>query len=261
MKNLYDLDLLSKNCPELAQWVIINPYGNQSIDFANPIAVKTLNKALLKTQYNITWELLEDSQGKKITVLDIGVGANCIYPLIGTQEYGWNFVGTEIDPHAISIANGIIAQNNLQELIEIRLQPSPSKIFENISDNLIFDVSMCNPPFHASRQEADAGTKRKWKNLRKNTNLLNFGGQSNELWCKGGEASFIKQIIQESVHVQCAWFTSLVSKKETLPTLYQALDQIKASEVKIIPLEQGNKKSRIVAWKVPTQRSTYKNRI
>lgn len=277
-RGLYDFKQLIKSCPDLAKFVATNNYGNESIDFTNPIAVKALNKALLKSFYNIIWDipepflcppipnradyihsiadLLSDSnggiipQGKKISILDIGVGANCIYPLIGHQEYGWSFIATDIDPHAISIANGIITQNGLRESIEIRLQKSPSNIFEGILEDCTFNVSMCNPPFHASRSEANAGTKRKWKNLHKKTSLLNFGGQSNELWCPGGEVSFIKQMIKESVLVKCNWFTSLVSKVDNLPAIYRALDKIKASEVRTINLGQGQKKSRIVAWVV-----------
>ncbi len=253
-----------------------NSYGNESIDFADPLAVKTLNKALLKSFYNITWDipdsflcppipnradyihsiadLQSDShagiipRGKKNIILDIGVGANCIYPLLGHQEYGWSFIATDIDPLAISIANGIIAQNGLRDSIEIRLQKSPSHIFEGILEDCIFDVSMCNPPFHTSQLEATAGTKRKWKNLHKKTSLLNFGGKSNELWCPGGEVSFIKQMIKESVRVKCKWFTSLVSKEESLPSIYRELEKIRASEVRTIHLGQGQKKSRIVAW-------------
>jgi 23S rRNA (adenine1618-N6)-methyltransferase len=256
--------------------VQINHHGNESIDFADPIAVKTLNKALLKSFYDITWDipepflcppipgradyihsiadLLSESnggivpEGIKISILDIGVGANCIYPLIGQREYGWNFIATDIDPHAISIANGIIAQNGLTDSITIRLQKSPSHIFKGVVEESIFNVSMCNPPFHASESEATAGMNRKWKNLRKKTNLLNFGGQSNELWCPGGEVSFIKQMIKESVDVKCHWFTTLVSKESNLTAIYRALDEITATEVRTIPLGQGQKKSRIVAW-------------
>lgn len=31
-----------------------------------------------------------------VSILDIGVGANCIYSLIGVYEYGWRFIGSEI---------------------------------------------------------------------------------------------------------------------------------------------------------------------
>ncbi len=296
-RGLYDFKQLTESCPDLAPFVGNNKYGNESIDFTDPRAVKALNKALLKSFYNIIWDIPEsflcppipsradyihsiadllyrnnlknqnfevkptplktDSSscfgisptGKKITILDIGVGANCIYPLIGHREYGWRFIGTDIDPVAISIADGIIMQNGLQDSIEIRLQKSPTNIFEGVVEDCIFDISMCNPPFHTSQSDANAGTKRKWKNLHKKTSLLNFGGKSNELWCPGGEVAFIKQMIKESVHVNCKWFTSLVSKEANLPFIYRDLEKVQASEVRTINLGQGQKQSRIVAWK------------
>ncbi|MES2344886.1 MAG: 23S rRNA (adenine(1618)-N(6))-methyltransferase RlmF [Chlamydiota bacterium] len=267
----YDFKKLIECCPDLAQFVAKNRYGNESIDFTNLFAVKTLNKALLKFFYHITWnlpdnflcppipgradyihhvaDLLSLSKDKNVRILDIGVGANCIYPLIGHQEYGWSFVATDIDPLALSIAEGIIKENNLTDAIELRLQKSPSHIFKGIiKDHETFDLSMCNPPFHASKSDAQAGTNRKWKNLKVKTKTLNFGGQSNELWCPGGEIEFIKRMIEESVHVKCTWFTTLVSKKSNLPSIYRALEHINACEVKTIPMGQGQKISRLVAW-------------
>ncbi|MFO4987147.1 RlmF-related methyltransferase, partial [Salmonella enterica subsp. enterica serovar 1,4,[5],12:i:-] len=61
--------------------------------------------------------------GATVKILDIGTGANCIYPIIGHQEYGWNFVGTEIDKPAKLTAENIINHNpELKEHIKIRLQ-------------------------------------------------------------------------------------------------------------------------------------------
>jgi len=277
-RGLYDFQQLIQSCPDLANFVRVNDYGNESIDFADPKAVKTLNKALLKSFYNIVWDipepflcppipgradyihamadLLSESnggiipKGAKVSILDIGVGANCIYPLIGHREYGWNFVATDIDPMAICVANRLIAQNELTDSIQIRLQKSPFNVFTGILEDSIFDVSICNPPFHASQSEANEAMQRKWKNLGKQHNRLNFGGQSNELWCPGGEVTFIKQMILESVGVKCRWFTSLVSKESSLPAIYRTLDKIKPSEVRTIHLGQGQKKSRILAWRV-----------
>ena len=107
---------------------------------------------------------------------------------------------------------------------------------------------MCNPPFHASHTEAMEGTKRKWKNLRIKSNQLNFGGHENELWCPGGEVAFITRMIKESPNVKCKWFTTLVSKETSLPDIYKALNKLKGVEVRTIPMGQGQKKSRIVAW-------------
>lgn len=269
-RNPYDFKELIKNCSDLEKFVIPNNYGNESIDFSNPAAVKTLNKALLKAFYQITWDipepflcppipsradyvhyagdLLNIPKNQTVRVLDIGVGANCIYPLIGHREYGWNFIATEIDPAAIAIANGILRQNGLTKVIEIRHQESPSNIFKGILKENSFDLSMCNPPFHASLNEAAAGTERKWRNLKVKGCSLNFGGRHNELWCPGGEVAFITRMIEESVQVPCKWFTTLVSKASSLPSIYSALKRAKALKVKTIPMGQGQKKSRIVAW-------------
>ncbi|MCO6561362.1 MAG: RlmF-related methyltransferase, partial [Gilliamella sp.] len=111
-QNGYDFTKLIKILPELSRYVNQNSYGNLSIDFADPMAVKQLNKALLLNDYQINyWDipdgflcppipgrsdyihyladlLAQDNQnsiptGKQIRVLDIGVGANVIYPIIG----------------------------------------------------------------------------------------------------------------------------------------------------------------------------------
>ena len=80
--------------------------------------------------------------------------------------------------------------------------------------------------------------------------VLNFGGKNNELWTKGGERQFIKNMIQESKDFakSVKWFSTLVSKKANLNAIYDALQKVKAKEVKTIPMGQGQKISRIVAW-------------
>ena len=48
----------------------------------------------------------------------------------------------------------------------MRLQPNPKNIFQGIiKENERFDITICNPPFHTSLQEAQAGTMRKINNL------------------------------------------------------------------------------------------------
>ncbi|MEW5675200.1 23S rRNA (adenine(1618)-N(6))-methyltransferase RlmF [Flavobacterium enshiense] len=281
----YDFKTLIATLPELEAFVAVNKFGNESIDFANPDAVRALNKALLKHFYNISyWELPKTNlcppipgradylhymadllaetnngtipTGNTIKILDIGTGANCIYPIIGHQEYGWNFVGTEIDKPAKLTAKNIINHNpELKNGISIRLQENKRNIFKGIiQPDEHFDFTICNPPFHNSKEAATEGTKRKLKNLGKtveNKPVLNFGGQNNELWYEGGELAFITNMIFESVHFQkqCKWFSSLVSKKENLKPLYSVLKRVKATEVKTINMEQGNKITRILVWR------------
>lgn len=283
-RSLYDFPELIKCTPELAKFVSLNKYNNRSIDFANPDAVRILNKALLNYFYGINnWDIppgylcppipgradyvhyMADvlascnegkiPQGNKIRCVDIGTGANCVYPLIGNKEYGWSFVGSDIDPVAIRSAEKIISSNpSLNDEIEIRIQKNPSFIFKNIiKENDLFDLSFCNPPFHTSAAEAQEGTQRKVNNLgKKKTNkaVLNFGGTNTELWCKGGESAFISSIIDQSSRIQkqCFWFSSLVSKSANLPEIYSALEKESPFEVRTIEMSQGNKISRIVAW-------------
>lgn len=281
-RGAYNFPQLIEGTPELADHVFLNQYGNLSLDFSDPFAVKTLNKALLNHFYQIRFwdipdgylcppipgradyihyaaDLLADQNGnipsgRNIRVLDIGTGANCIYPLIGHQEYGWTFVGSEIDQLAIRSAKNIIEANGLAKFITIRKQNSAKSIFKDIIHrDEKFDLSMCNPPFHSSMKAAAEGTGRKWKNLgkdKKGSELLNFGGKNAELWCEGGEQDFLLQMIRESAEYASSvkWFTSLVSKKESLAACYRALDKLKVAEVRTIEMKQGQKQSRILAW-------------
>lgn len=280
----YEFKQLVDSNPELADYVKMNKFGDESIDFANPKAVKSLNKALLLSFYKIGYwdipqdylcppipgradyvhhmaDLLQSSNygnlpvGEKIKVLDIGVGANCIYPIIGVSEYNWSFLGSDIDPVAIEWGNKIISSNpGLESKIELKLQKNPNDYFYGIirRDDQI-DFSICNPPFHASAAEAQSGTKRKLKNLSRETPVelvKNFGGQSIELWCEGGEKRFVSKMVRESQKfaTSCFWFSSLVSKESNLKSIYEAIKRAGAKNVRTIPMSIGNKTSRILAW-------------
>lgn len=276
-KLFYDFKKLYKSYPELKNYVFINDYQNETIDFSNPKAVKTLNKAILLTDYgikywdfsdenlcppipgralhiNIIAELLALSKLKKnIHILDIGTGATCIYPLIGNSLFQWDFTATDIDEGSIKNAQEIIDKNSLNKKIELRLQSSSFNVFKNIiHDNDQFSVSICNPPFYESKEEADKANLKKLKGLglqAENTSR-NFSGKSNELWVKGGELAFIKKYANESYLFknQCFWFTILVSKKENIRKTKVILKKLNAFEVKAIPLKKGNKNTRIMAW-------------
>lgn len=280
-RDRYDFPALIKTLPELGVFVSLNRFNDLSVDFKNPEAVKTLNKALLKQFYGIAhWDIPEGflcppipgradyihyladvlagcnggvtPTGKSIKILDIGVGANCIYPIIGNKTYGWSFVGAEVDHIAIRSAKNIAEANNLSKVIEIRKQSSSADIFNGIiKPGELFDLTICNPPFHASLKEATEGTERKWKNLgAKENSQLNFGGQNTELWCEGGEERFLNKMISESAQFKtsCCWFSSLISKKTTLPACYKNLEYFGARDIKTIPMAQGQKTSRILAW-------------
>ena len=292
----YDFKQLCKSTPALKRFVSPNAYGDESINFSDHDAIKALNNALLKQYYQVeNWDIPEGylcppipgradylhyaadllaelnngviPRGDKINVLDIGMGANCVYPLIGNSVYGWRFVGTDIDPVAIRSAKAIVEQNpKFENKIVLRLQTNKANIFKGvIKQGEGFDITICNPPFHASLQEAQLSTASKWKKLgvNKQPTALNFGGQKTELWCYGGEAGFIRRMVEQSAMVaqQCLWFSTLVSKKDTLPVIYKALKAIKALDVRTISMTHGQKVSRIVAWTflTPEEQAEWRN--
>lgn len=286
----YDFDSLLKILPELNNFVGINEHQIQTLDFSNPEAVKALNKALLLANYDIQyWEipstflcppipgrvdyihyladLLAQSnngvipKGESVQGLDIGVGANCIYPILGNAVYGWSFVGTDIDEKAIQNCKKIIEKNpKLIDAISLQLQTEPRFIFKNIIETEDkFAFTICNPPFHNSKEEATKVALRKVNNLSTNkttTPTLNFGGQNAELWCPGGELAFITQMIYESAKypMHCLWYTTLVSKQAHLNSLYKTLNKVNAANITTIDMAQGQKNSRILAWTFLTEK-------
>ena len=288
-KNSYDFKKLTATHKALEQYVFINEFGTETVNFALPEAVKALNTAILISNYDIkNWDipanylcppipgrtdylhyladLLADSNndkiptGENITGLDIGIGANCIYPILGYSLYGWHFVGTDIDEVAVENCEKIIQNNpKLVDAISLQLQLSARHIFKDIilaEDKFAFTI--CNPPFHSSQDEATKASTRKVNALsgtRTTKPILNFGGQNAELWTEGGELGFITQMIFESAKypLQVLWFTTLVSKKEHLGSLQKTLDKAGAANVKIIDMAQGQKTSRILAWNFMTE--------
>ncbi len=280
----YDLKALITAIPELADHTKPNKYGDDSVDFSSPVAVKLLNKALLNHYYGIKhWDFPDENlcppipgradyihhmadvlsgnnfgtipTGDQITCLDIGVGANCIYPILGVIEYGWKFIGTDIDQKSIESAKRIVAANpTLKGKIDFRLQGDRADAYYGIIDKQAkIDLAVCNPPFHSSKEEAQKGTRRKVKNLsgkNEKTPQLNFAGISNELICPGGEYKFILNMARESKNFgeNCFWFSTLVSKQSNVKRIIKSLEKLAAFQIKTIPMGTGNKSSRIVAW-------------
>lgn len=282
----YDFAELIRAHPPLAAFLIENPYGKPSIDFADPQAVRVFNRALLEKDYRIRgWDIpsgylcppvpgradylhqLADllaashdgllPRGNGLTALDIGTGANCIYPLLGLREYGWRFIGADIDAVALDNARAILAANpDLAGQIELRRQDDPRRLFHGIiGGGERIDLTLCNPPFHANAEEALSGSRRKWKNLgrlapERSLPTLNFGGQSNELHCEGGEAAFLARMAQESADFaqQVFWFSSLVSKAGNVAPLQERLRALGVTDLRVLEMAQGQKRSRLLAW-------------
>ncbi|WP_036190312.1 23S rRNA (adenine(1618)-N(6))-methyltransferase RlmF [Marinobacter lipolyticus] len=288
----YDFPALVKSHPALAPHVKPNAHGDLSIDFADPLAVKALNAALLNRYYNIVdWDIPDGAlcppipgradyihymadllglggpelEQPNVKLLDIGTGANGIYPLLACQIYGWQCVGSDINAQSLENVATIIANNpTLKGRFTLRTQPDKHHIFEGIiQTGEFFDVSVCNPPFHASLDDALKGNQLKRNNLARSRGeqrgeqkaktdspTLNFGGLGAELWCKGGEQLFLKKLIRESqvYSTQCRWFTSLVSKADNVKPAKKLIHKLGAVDSREIEMKQGNKITRVLAW-------------
>lgn len=290
----YHFDELCKANPDLNPYVTTLDNQHKTINFSDPKAVKELNRALLLAYYKVDfWQLpdqflcppipgradyihhladllAEDNQGqlpkgKRFKGIDIGTGANLVYPIIGRSEYQWSFVGSDVNPTSIQCAKTLIQSNRLLKSdVKLVSQSSPQHFFKGvIKADQEYAFSLCNPPFHKSAEEAAQGSQQKQKNLRRNQHLkqhksshgLNFGGQNSELWCPGGEVEFVCNMIEESVlyQHQVVWFSSLVAKKDSLTAIKAQLAKIKPAKIKIIQMGQGSKISRFVAWTFKTE--------
>lgn len=289
----YDFAKLVEALPELAPFTIDNLRGDTSINFSDDESVKMLNKALLALHYGVNvWDiptgylcppipgrvdyvhhiadlLAQCNKGKvpvgtKVTGLDIGAGANAIYPIVASSRYKWGMVGSDIDPISVENAQNIARDNaHLAQKLQFRQQENSQHFFANIiKDGEFYDFTICNPPFHASQDEANKSSQRKLQNLVINRekrgqkpepakqSALNFGGQNAELWCKGGEETFIRNMAFESADFknQCLWFTTLISKKENVRQLTRALDSIGVTNIHVVEMKHGQKITRFVAW-------------
>jgi 23S rRNA (adenine1618-N6)-methyltransferase len=278
-----DFERLRGASPDLRAHLRQAPHGGLTIDFGDPRAVRALNRSLLADAYGIRGfdlppgylcppvpgradyvhhaaDLLAADHGGRVPrgpgvrVLDVGTGASAIYPLVGHSEYGWSFVGTDVDEAALAAAARVLAANpGLADAIVLRRQADPRAAFAGVVHaGEHFDLVMCNPPFYTSARAAAEAAREKWRKLGRGAagTARNFGGTAAELWCEGGESGFLRRMVAQSEGFagQVGWFTSLVSSAATLPAVEGALRRVGARRVRTVPMAHGQKRSRFVAW-------------
>ena len=200
--------------PELEDFLTTSPVGDTTIDFSNPGAVRALNRALLKVDYGVAhWnipdgylcppipgradyvhglaDLLAECnggvvpRGPAIRVLDVGVGANCIYPLVGHSEYGWRFVGFggRCDRAAVGECDRA-GESRARRCDRVSAQSNRGQVFEGVvHEDERFDLTLSiarsmHPPRTAAR-----GSRRKSRNLGTPMQHSISGARPSELWC------------------------------------------------------------------------------
>ena len=279
----YDIGRLVEVNPALRPLTFVSEKtGDQTVDWGNRDAVFQLNKALLMQYYGVSnaydvpsgWlvppvpsradlvHVIADlifeegctDPASSVVGLDIGTGANAIFPLIASAEFGWKMVGTETNIQALAIARKNALATSHSSLIALRHQPNPLHFFKNVvADGERFNFCICNPPFYSSKAEAQAASDRKTHNLGLARGRGNFEGQGAELWCRGGEAAFISGMIDESAtrefRGRLGWLASLVSNRRNLRPLQDLLVSRKPSKSVVREISTGNKMATVLAWR------------
>lgn len=229
--------------PEFREIAIMDCTGRVRIDFKERRSLHVLTETLLKHDFDlhvniptdnlnpaiplrlnyILWveDLMTHSKLEmdKVTGIDIGTGAICIYALLLAKIYKCQMIGTEMDKGSVKYAQKCIRRNELQDLIEI-ITVNSDRIFKDVMrDDRIYDFSMCNPPFFESEND---GFEKITKVLPPRNAPT---GNDGELKTEGGETGFVTKMIEESVEMgdRIKIYSTMIGKKADLISLRRLL--------------------------------------
>ncbi|KAL2133525.1 hypothetical protein VTI74DRAFT_2211 [Chaetomium olivicolor] len=241
---------------------------NGQLDFSDPAATMQLTKTLLDVHFGLKLELPDDrlcppvpnrhnyvlwlkdlmdttsyeQPGRKLCGLDVGTGASCIYPLLGTAQRPWCFVATDIDPKNLRYAKLNIELNELQARIQLleRAPADPLVPFDK-PGILAIDFVMMNPPFYASEDDMLSSAAKKSR-----PPLSPCTGAPVEMVCEGGEVAHVGRLLQESLVLRekVQWYTSMLGKLSSLDVLVEQLREHGIDNYAVTEFVQGNKTRR-----------------
>lgn len=211
-------------------------------------------------------------------VIDIGTGANCIYPLLGSALLGWTFLGTERDEVSVVAARRNVELNGWSDRIEVRAargakavgsaaddpihaatDPAQPEAHEDVQIDRdeppilhgllrpgeVFGACMCNPPFYDLHEQP----RGRWHTASGATSTRCSATES-EMFCTGGEVGFIRRLVRESLELRhvVGWYTSLVGRKASLAPLLRELRTHAVPRVETCELSQGTTSRWVLAW-------------
>eukprot|EP01084_Bolivina_argentea_P152073 265328_1 len=234
-----------------------NKTGDYYINYNDPKSNVMLTKVLLKNDFNLEFEhpinhlcppitqrlnyilwiqdLLQciNKNNNKYHGFDIGVGASCIFPLLGIkigeeQNQLWSFIASDIDEESIQFANKNIEINNLNTKIKVIHQTNSEQIFkgiiskpkqtENTKNDILFDFTVCNPPFFEHLEQTGLNNARN-----------NNATYSELVYEDGGEVGFIKLMIDEIIELKLynkiRWFTTMLGKKSSIKLIENMINK------------------------------------
>ena len=176
---------------------------------------------------------------KRFRGLDVGIGASCIYPLLGHRMYGWNFVGTDIDRKSFDYAMRNVKRNGFEKHIDLKLVKPDDDLIPATAVNTL-DFCMCNPPFFENEDEVSPHPSRTC-----------FAGANNEMITRGGEKEFVSRMIENSKKhgTKLRWYTSMLGKKSSIKALIRKLrTENRVKEIVSSAFVQGQTRRWGLAW-------------
>ena len=262
-----DFLILIKEFPELKKYIIKHDEKIEefSFDWSNNDLSLLMTKSILNYYFNIKYydipkgflippvpsrlnylnlinELIKDIEKENIIGVDIGTGANIIYPILGNSIYCWKFICSEINNESYNNAKIILQNNNLEKNITLIKQANKNNIFITIlNQENKYTFSMCNPPYYDYEQEIKIEEK-------KRDTEFNF----DEVYYKKGELGFFERYFEESICYKknIFLFTILIGKKSNSEIIYDKINSynniIKLCDIKKIMT--GNNVRYIIYW-------------
>jgi len=267
--------------------------GGGRLDFSDPAAVAALSRALLMRRFRLDgWTCPVGAlvppiaaraaylrrmglivgggspPPRSLAVLDVGCGANLIFPLLAASPvFGWSATGLDVTPAALAGAAANLALNSsLAGRVRLVAGDPAGRppILEPVfgagaswaaaaaaagDARFPFDFSVCNPPFFESAAARAATAK--------DPGAPRGGGHAGSaaetVWEGGGEAGFVCALAAESAgHAhRVTWWSSMLGRKASLTAVRGVLKGLSpAPEVRTFTLAEGGGRTTrwVVAW-------------
>ncbi|CAH8502253.1 unnamed protein product [Schistosoma turkestanicum] len=248
--------------------------GRVTLDFRIPSHLSALSKALLLNDFGlnvdfpgdrliptvplrlnyILWleDLIKGLQrfSERVKILDIGVGASCIYPLLGSAKNSWQFFGTESDVRNFSLAKENVDKNNLSKSIKLfhitENTSSLDVVFGGTENTTYLHAVMANPPFFSDT--SDAVGSNTCRSLKRPPPKTISSAARHESQTVGGEVYFCIRLIRDSIRysTRVGVFTIMLGKKSSVSSVRRILHKFKITQISVYEMCQG----RIMRWGV-----------
>lgn len=258
---------------------------NGKLDFKNPEAVRILTKCCLLKDFSLIVELprnkllptlplrlnyvhwiedLLDHSGLtgKVSGIDIGCGASCIYCLLAVRmNKGWKMFALEIDDDNVKFAKENVSTNCLSDYIFVVNQEGNQSIFNKLFEHDPQQKSfcMCNPPFFSSPEEVSNSENRTGN--RKRPRSQNSGTPSELIFEDGGELGFVRKILSESLQLKekVQIYTTMLGCKKNVQQLINEIRKRNIESIATTEFIQGKTSRWGVAWSFNHELRTFQD--